>query len=1050
MLFLKERVGKLIEELESLIYRDSLVVEDYKYIKTTEKLRNVYHMDSDNWETWDKAQLWGGHREYYQFETEIIIPEKFQGECVVYELKTGREGQWDATNPQFTIFVNGTRRQGLDINHRELVLTKDAKAGEKYHIVLSAFTGDQNFALQLDSSIKVLDHKTEKYFYDISVPFQVASLLPDTEHAYIMIIQALNESLNRLDLRKVYSILYYESLEKAQSYITNEFYEKLCGDSIETVYCVGHTHIDVAWLWSLLVTEDKAVRSFSTVLELMSQYPEYQFMSSQPQLYKYVQKNAPDVYEKIKEKIKENRWQAEGGMFLEADCNLSSGESLVRQFLYGINFFKKEFGVENEILWLPDVFGYSAALPQIMKKCKIQYFMTTKISWNEMNKLPYDTFMWEGIDGTKILTHFSPARDYQKPTVGATKTEHFTTYNAFINPSQVKGAWERYSQKELNQEVMISYGYGDGGGGPTKEMLENQKRLAYGIPGCPKTKMSNPREFFHILEDKVKGSKYLPDWSGELYLEYHRGTYTSMSRNKKYNRQSEFMAQNLETYGTMAQIWLHKGYPKEELAEIWEVILRNQFHDILPGSSIKEVYDDSKIEYERIKKQGITLINEQVQTLVASIDTNRGAIVVCNPNGLQLDGIVEVSLESIDTIEESIYITDGIVVTTMQKLENGHYIFTAMGVPSKGYKTYHITQEPIASTGNMRVSERVLENNCIKVVLDEFGHMVSIYDKKVQREVLPENQCGNILMTYEDKPHNYDAWDLNNYYTEKSWEITDVDILEVVESGPVRGTVKIGRKYLDSYIEQYISIMENSSEILIRNEIDWKEKQIFMKTLFPVDVHTDEATFDIQYGNVKRKTHYNTSWDQARFEVCMHKWVDISEDDYGVSLINDCKYGCSVHNGVIGLSMLKSGIYPNPEADKEHHSFQFSIFPHEGDWKKAGTVSKAYAMNNPFKASRKENEIGTLPSKASFISSNCKNVVIEVVKQAEESDDVVVRMYEYYNRRTIVRLSFGMEIKEIVVCNMLEEVLAPLEIVENQVIMTVKPYEIITLKIKMK
>ena len=525
MIFIKERVGKLISDLKELIYTDVLPVREYRFLKTQERFEDIRNLNTDSWSVLKEGELWGGHREYFWFETVVTLPESFQGKCVVYELKTGREGEWDATNPQFSIFVNGKRIQGLDVNHREVILTESAKAGESFRIVLSAFTGDNNFRLVMDSCVKVLHRETEKYYYDISVPYEVARLLPPESREFRNIILTINESLNLLDLRREHSPEYEASLKQAQEYMEKEFYGKYTGDCQEKVYCVGHTHIDVAWLWTLAVTEDKAVRSFSTVLELMKQYPEYIFMSSQPQLYKYVKKNAPEVYEQIKERVKEGRWETEGGMFVEADCNLTSGESLVRQFLYGKKFFREEFGKDSEILWLPDVFGYSAALPQIMKKCGIRYFMTTKISWNEFNKMPYDTFMWEGIDGTRILTHFSPSRDYNKAAVeGGTETEHFTTYNAYINPSQVKGGWERYSQKYLNNEVLMSFGYGDGGGGPVRDMLENHRRLSRGIPGCPQTVMSTAGNFFHTLEENVKDKKYLPVWVGELYLEYHRGT----------------------------------------------------------------------------------------------------------------------------------------------------------------------------------------------------------------------------------------------------------------------------------------------------------------------------------------------------------------------------------------------------------------------------------------------------------------------------------------------------------------------------------------------
>lgn len=1043
MVLIKERIGKLLNDIKDMIYISSVSIEKYRMVQSKEKFQDIANLNTDGWSEITNEQLWGGHREYFWFETVVTIPEELDGKCVVYELRTGREGEWDATNPQFTIYVNGIRRQGMDVNHREVLLTEKAQAGESFRIILSAFTGDQNFKLVMDSRLKALDRKTEKYYYDLSVPYNVARLLADSDSAYLTIIETVNESLNLLDLRKEYSEGYYESLARAQEYITREFYDKYCGNSKEKIYCVGHTHIDVAWLWTLAVTQDKAVRSFSTVLELMRQYPEYTFMSSQPQLYKYVKQNAPEVYEEIKKRVAEGRWEIEGGMFVEADCNVSSGESLVRQFLYGKRFFKEEFDKDNEILWLPDVFGYSAALPQIMKKSGINYFMTTKISWNEFNKMPCDTFEWEGIDGTRILTHFSPSRDYNKGAVeGGTETEHFTTYNAYINPSQVKGAWARYSQKYLNDEVLMSFGYGDGGGGPTKDMLENQRRLEKGIPGCPRTVMSTSKEFFQKLEQEVSGNKYLPSWVGELYLEYHRGTYTSMARNKKYNRKSEFLFQNAESFGMLDTVLNQTEYPKQKISDAWEVILRNQFHDILPGSSIKEVYEDSKEEYEGIFKTGNEIVESALANIAQNVDADGNSIVVFNPNSFCGEGIV--SFICPGNIKNPV-VADGDKILSTQKTEDGTFIFYASKVPSKGYRVFGVQEGNVATV--LKSDDRHLENDLVRVTFHENGQISSIFDKGQMREVLQENKNANVLMTYEDRPHNFDAWDVNNYYVEKSWEITDVSSMELIEQGPVRATIRVKRNYLDSTIEQYISLLYNSSEVIIRNEIDWKENHIFMKSIFPVDIHTDEATYEIQYGNVKRKTHYNTMWDYAKFEVCMHKWIDVSEDDYGVSMMNDCKYGCHVHNGEIGISMLKSATYPNPDADKEHHSFVFSIYPHGGDWKTAGTVKKAYTMNNPMRAIVKGKAGGQLPAEYSLVSVDSDNAVIEVVKKSEEGDSLIVRLYETNNKRTKVNITFGMNIRKITECNMLEEDEADTTFDGNTISFVLKPYEIKTFKV---
>ena len=608
----------------------------------------------------------------------------------------------------------------------------------------------------------------------------------------------------------------------------------------------------------------------------------------------------------------------------------------------------------------------------------------------------------------------------------------------------MKGAWARYSQKYLNEEVLCSFGFGDGGGGPTKDMLENQRRLAKGLPGMPRTKMSTAKEFFHVLDKHVTGKKYLPTWVGELYLEYHRGTYTSMARNKKFNRKAEFAYQNEEMYAMLDAQTAGGAYPEKELHEGWEVILRNQFHDILPGSSIKEVYDDSKAEYEGIFAENKALTDATLAHIAAGVKAPKHSLVVYNPNSAAAYDLVTFTVPE-GMGEPAVY--DGETKLAVQKTADGAYVFFAAGVPGKGYKTYTVKEETADTTPTMEVSTEVMENEFFKVEYNEKGQFAKIYDKKADRDVLKPGKAGNVIVSYEDRPHNYDAWDVNNYYTEKSWDIDQVSAMEVVENGPVRACVKVERKYLDSTITQFIYLYHDIPRIDIKNVIDWKEHQIFVKDYFPIDVHTNEATFDIQYGNVKRDTHDNTSWDFAKFEVCHHKWMDVSEDGYGVSMLNDCKYGVGVRNGVIGMSMLKSAIHPNPEADKELHEFTYSIYPHQGGWREAGTVKQAYQINNPLTYSWKENEGGTLAPEYSLVSSDQDNAVIEVVKKAEDSDAVIVRLYECYNRRTPVTLIFGKELTSVVECNMMEEGADPVEFTGNQATFEMKPYEIKTLKV---
>lgn len=1052
MQFIKERIGKLIEYIGQGVYPLSVPVTDYRYKVTKERYTDIAGLDTSDWQMIHKDHLWGGHREYYWFETTVTVPEEFAGKCVVFELKTGAEGGWDALNPQFSIYMDGRRVQGLDVNHREIIISENARAGETHRLIMSAFTGDTNYHLLMDGALKVLDRATEHYYYDIKVPYDAARLLNEEDAACITILQCLNDSLNLLDMREEGSEAYYESLARAQEYLTTEFYEKRCDkDKTPVVCCVGHTHIDCAWLWTLAVTQDKAVRSFSTVLELMRRYPEYVFMSSQPQLYDYVKRNAPEVYEGIKERVKEGRWEIEGGTWVEPDCNLTSGESLARQFLLGKRFFQKEFGVDCKILWLPDVFGYSAALPQIMQLCGVTYFMTTKISWNETNEMPMDTFMWEGIDGTQVLTHFIPTRDYNKAAVeGGTETEHFTTYNGFLNPTQMKGAWARYNNKDLNDEVLCSYGFGDGGGGPTSEQLENQRRMAQGIPGLPRTTPGVSLDFFKRLEADTDDSRYLPTWKGELYLEYHRGTYTTMARNKRFNRKSEFAYQDAELFAYMARALCGNGYdyPQEAIHEAWEVICRNQFHDILPGSSIKEVYIDSKAEYERILAQAAELDARSLSTIVSKVGAAGTRLVVFNPNSAVAPSAVRFEIP--DDVQHPV-LADGAERIPVQRLADGAGIAVIPDVPSKGYRTFAVLDEESAAAP-ITASTQAMENAYYRITFNDKGQFAQIYDKRADRNILKEGQAGNVIMSYEDRPHNYDAWDINNYYKEKSWEVDDVAAMEVVECGPVCATVKVARRYLSSTIEQYITIYSDIPRIDIRNEIDWKEHLIMMKDLFPIDVHTNEATFDIQFGNVTRGTTDNTSWDWSRFEVCHHKWLDVAEDGYGVSIMNDCKYGVSVRGTDVGLTMLKSALYPNPDADKEHHTFLYSIVPHVGSWRENNIPGQAYLFNNPLRGV----VTGTgaadpaAQSAFSFVRVDCDNVIIDTVKKAEDSDDLIVRMYECWNRRSNVTMEFGVPVAAASVCSIMEDHDEPLELVGGKAVFRMRPYEIKTLKIRLQ
>ena len=644
----------------------------------------------------------------------------------------------------------------------------------------------------------------------------------------------------------------------------------------------------------------------------------------------------------------------------------------------------------NKIVWLPDVFGYSDALPQIFKKSGVDYFMTTKISWNEYNKLPCDTFKWVGMDGSEVLTHFITTEDYDK-----VKYDHRTTYNGFLNASQVKGTWERYQQKGLNNETLISFGYGDGGGGPTKEMLENHKRLKRGIPGCPATKMSTALDFFESLDDRVGGAPKLPRWVGELYLECHRGTLTTMARNKRYNRKSEFLYEEAEWLSVAANLVGGVEYPKEKIQNAWEIICLNQFHDIIPGSSIKKVYEDSREQYEAIIADGADIKQNALNTIASGIGLQKPSAVVFNPAPFERRELVEFAYEG------------------------KKYAFMADNIPPKGYKAFSLDELP-ETANTLKAEKKLLENSLIKVAFDENANIVSIYDKAAGREVIKSGRKANVLQAFEDKPYNWDAWEISVYYRDKMWEIDDAQSVEVAECTDSRAALKVVRKFLDSTITQIVSIKDGSARIDFDTTIDWKERQVLVKALFPVDIHAEKATYDIQFGNVERPTHWNTSWDLAKFEVCGHKWADLSEGGYGVSLLNDCKYGYDIKEGEMRLTLLKSPISPNEDADREVHRFIYSLYPHSGDWKQADTVKIGYELNQPAEALVLPAQDGTLPKEMSFASVDKDNVVMEVIKQAEESRDVIIRVHECKNTRTYAHIAFFKDIAEVSECDLEE------------------------------
>jgi alpha-mannosidase len=1029
MRFIEDRISVICNELKELAFVKKEPVKGVVYKKGLYFYPHEADQSAEPWEEFDsKTMHWYGPDEHYWFRAEYTVPKSMDGKTLYLKVAT-QVDHWDyAKNPQFLLFVNGQMTQGMDLNHQTVMLERCAKEGETYTIDLQGYTGVMFAELTFTMETVEVDETINEIYYDIVVPLQGFSRMQEDDKVRKDLRTILNNTVNLLDLRTPYSEEFYQSIEEAHNYIQKALYEDMSGYEDVIASCIGHTHIDVAWLWTVAQTREKVARSFSTVLKYMDEYPEYKFMSSQPALYQFLKERYPETYEKIKERVKEGRWEPEGGMWVEADCNLTSGESLVRQFLYGKKFFKDEFGIDSRILWLPDVFGYSGALPQIMKKSGIKYFMTTKLAWNQINKVPYDTMMWRGIDGSEIFTHLITTLG-----VGQSEADFFTTYNGMLHPDAILGGWHRYQNKDINNDILIAFGYGDGGGGPTREMLETSKRMEKGIRGIPKVRQEFAGNYFEELEERVEGNKSLPVWEGELYFEYHRGTYTSMGRNKRSNRRCEQLLMDAELLEVLTGT-----SEKEEMDKIWRTVLLNQFHDILPGSSIAEVYEVTKKEYAEIESRLEEMIAEKLNLLM---DGGQDKISVFNTLGFDRNDVV-----SLGDCHAAALTDESGKIYPVQETAQGAVAYIT-DIPAKGGKTLQLLDTVKEEASRIQITENGIETPFYRISIDENGLFTSIYDKECDREVLKAGEKGNLLRMYEDKPMHYDCWDIDMYYSEKYWDAEKADKIQWIEEGPVRATLEIQRTISNSVIKQEIHFYADSRRIDFSTWVDWKEHQHLLKVHFPVNIHSDEATFEVQFGNLKRKIHGNTSWDEARFESCGQKWMDISEGHYGVSLLNDCKYGYSAKDSNIALTLIKSGIDPNKTADQEEHVFTYALYPHKEMWSAAGTVQEAYKLNQPAYATK-----GELKNTGkSFISTDKDNIIIETVKPAENGDGIIVRLYDCENSLTKATLTFAEGMLESVEeCNLMEEKEADIEACGNSFTVSVKPYEIKTYRVRLK
>ena len=1006
------RIENWMRELHVNYYRSSVPLEcSYTYDpdnpipyqqlgkRTFERIR-----EGERW-----GELWGSA--WFRFKGRV--PQLYKGRKVVALIDLGGEG---------CVFKDGGPYQGLTYKNlakghetkRRIHLCDDAKGEEEVNLLVEAaatsvteIPSPRDMAGGLytvnEAKIAILDESVWQLALDVDFLLQLSRCLPRESARAKSILYGLNNAANIWEtgqgepiydsLTEEFAIICYrasinpETIDACRN-ITAELLSVPAAGSEPVAWAVGHAHMDLAWLWPIRETIRKGGRTFATALRLIDEYPEFIFAASQPQLYTWIKKQYPVLYKRFKKAIQHGRVECQGAMWVEPDTNIPGGESLVRQMLYGKKFYREEFGQDVEDLWLPDVFGYSGALPQIMKKSGVHFFVTKKLVFNETNAFPHNTFLWEGIDGSRVIAHCVPA--------GNCNCNNF--------PQELFDAKNNFAQSGVHKGFLHAFGVGDGGGGPSRRQIEFGLRTR-NCDSLPRFRFAKTQEFYSYLE--AAGHENLPVWKGELYFEAHRGTYTSQALMKKYNRQLELALRDVEFLGVVSG-W----YPFDEIEKLWKNTLLNQFHDILPGTSIDLVYEDAYETSRDCLRRLKVVENDTLGRMFPHKDIN--TVTVVNTLPWERSEVIELPVEDHRRV---LYDSQGML--EWQSWKDG-VLRAQVRIPSMGYATFHLAEgnEPLQHESGVIVTESLLENDKIRVVLGDNGALVSLYDKSLKREML-EGHGANRLLLFDDKPYRYDAWDISAYYREivpqQAWLESREILVDGGPIGKIRQVLNIG----NSRIEQIISLNASSPVVKISCRIDWRERLKVLKVSANANIYTHYASFETQFGTLQRPTHDNTTWDETQFEVCGHRFADLSAANMGLALLNDCKYGYHVKGNTIELTLLKSPFYPDETCDQSTHAFSYAYFPHSGNAGDGQVLQEAHRMNSPLilwkGAAGGENIV------RSFFSLQGGTVKIESVKRSESSEGFVVRLYETSGSHCQVELLTDLSYEEVWETNLLEE-----------------------------
>jgi alpha-mannosidase len=1022
-------------------------------------------LDDSRWEIVRVGDKWStGPRVLRRW---IEIPEKINDYAIQgarAKLDMRFDFAWNNKGPvTIAVFSNGGLvSRGDDDMQQPILLTEKAQPGQKFLI-----------AVRIDAP------EVETLFHHAQLSVEPAAGRPDPAMLRMEILaarpmiaayeegrsdrqQQLDAAVKAIDfspLEKNDQVGFDASLRQAQSNLQplNAWLRQF------TVRAVGNSHIDMAWLWPWTETVEVVRNTFQSVLDLMREYPDFKFTMSSARTYEWMQEKYPDMFEQIKQRVKEGRWEVIGGMWVEPDLNMPDGESLVRQILVGKRYFQKNFGADIKIGWNPDSFGYNWQLPQIYKKSGIDYFVTSKLLWaTDYTKFPYRLFWWEAPDGSRLLTYFP--HEYANDFNPEQMTQDLSLYAPLIYGNKVTDS----------PQMLYLYGIGDHGGGPTRTMLDRADRLRDPNTVFPQVEFSTAKEFFADLKKELPKLK-VPTWKDELYFEYHRGVYTSQADTKQRIRHDEELMLDAEKYAALASLFGH-AYAQDQFELAWKNLLFDHFHDVMPGSGIAVNYLDAKRNLEEVARSAKEVTDGALDEIIAHVNTQGDGVPVLAFNSLSWPRteVVEAEVQlSSQTKQVEVVDAKGKRVESqllaMDSATNRARLLILASTPALGYMTYFVrpaakpANSPDAYNGRLMqvvsTSGNAMENGSVRVKVDaQTGCITSIFDLRNQTEALAPSEtdtggpttsaCGNLLQAFYDKPKRWDAWNIDSDFEKQHWDLDKADEVKLVEGGPLRAVIRVKKHFQNSTFVQDITMYAGVPRVDVKMQADWHEKHILLKVAFPLSAHSDKATFEIPYGSIERPTTRNTPAEQAKFEVPAQRWADLSDTKHGFSLLNDSKYGYDVKGNVLRLSLLRSPEWPDPHADEGHHEFTYSLYPHGGSWRDAQTVRRGYELNYKLIAVQSQKHDGTLPPEHSFVGIAAENVVLTAIKKSEDDDSLVLRFYEWEGKGADVKLQLPAGAGSASETDLMEKSIADLAVHNNAVTVHTKPYEIKTLKVR--